>query len=67
MSRHPECVRCGDPVTCGQHDGAGRPAHYSCLGTCQSCFSRPASTVGGVCSQCARPEGWWDDDTEDKQ
>jgi hypothetical protein len=25
-----DCVLCGDPATCGQHDAIGRDAHYQC-------------------------------------
>jgi hypothetical protein len=53
------CILCGEPVTCNQRDGVSRPAHYSCLGMCGSCFSRPAATPAGVCLQCARTEPDW--------
>jgi hypothetical protein len=35
---HPACVVCGEPVLCGQGS-----AHYTCVGMCTHCYSRPAA------------------------
>ena len=61
---YPSCYLCRQPVACGQHDGAGRPAHYGCLGMCRRCFQRPAVGAGyphpDWCERCPQSD---EDDT----
>jgi hypothetical protein len=66
-----DCILCGNPVTCGQRDAAGRPAHYGCLGMCTQCYQRPASGCEPFdwCSQCIQRDKLavlLDDDTADR-